>query len=423
MPNGAGQKTCFVVMGFGEKTDFQANPQRVLNLNRTFEDIIEPAVTESGLECIRADKIIHSKLIDQPMYENLLEADLVIADLSTSNANALYELGVRHGLKARSTIVMAEQSFAFPFDLNHLSIAKYTHLGTEIGFQEVMRMRKVLKERIAASLADTDADSPVFKFLPQLLGGGAAIAPAPSSPRADDKSLADLLDMFKQAKSKAKKPVDWQGVFEILERIEKLQPNDPYVVQQLALATYKSEFPGVISSLQRAKEILAALKPDTTSDAETAGLWGAIHKRLWSKGKDPADLDRAIRSYGRGYYIKDDYYNGINYAFLLNARASVTDGDDALVDRKLAQRIRTAVLKICTDTIASDAQKPADAPDRLKEDDVFWIKATSVEALFGLNRLAESDAMRAALLAGLAADDWRVASLNGQLAALAELKP
>jgi hypothetical protein len=423
MPNATGQKTCFVVMGFGEKTDFQANPQRVLNLNRTFEDIIEPAVTESGLECIRADKIIHSKLIDQPMYENLLEADLVIADLSTSNANALYELGVRHGLRPRSTIVMAEQNFTFPFDLNHLSIAKYTHLGTEIGFKEVMRMRQVLKDRIGASLADSDADSPVFMFLPKLLGGGTQVAPAPSSPKADDKSFADLLEMFRKAKAKAKKPVDWQGVLEILERIQNLQPNDPYVVQQLALATYKSEFPGAISSLQKAKEVLETLKPDTSSDAETAGLWGAIHKRLWARTKEPADLDKAIRSYGRGYYIKDDYYNGINYAFLLNARASVTDGDDALVDRKLAQRIRAAVLKICDDLIESDAKKPADAPDKMKEDDLFWIKATKVEALLGLNRGPESDEMRTTLLAGIALDDWRVTSLNSQLTALVELKP
>jgi hypothetical protein len=41
-------KTCFVVMGFGEKTDFQSTPQRVLNPNRTYEDIIEPAVTDVG---------------------------------------------------------------------------------------------------------------------------------------------------------------------------------------------------------------------------------------------------------------------------------------------------------------------------------------------------------------------------------------
>ena len=62
---------CFVVMGFGEKTDFQSNPQRLLNLNRTYEDILQPAVTESNVECIRADKIIHSTVIDQHGGQNM----------------------------------------------------------------------------------------------------------------------------------------------------------------------------------------------------------------------------------------------------------------------------------------------------------------------------------------------------------------
>src|SRR5437899_10753410 len=92
--------SCFVIMGFGEKTDFQSNPQRVLNLDRTYENIIKPAVEEAGHTCVRADEIIHSTVIDKPMYDNLLSADLVVADLSTANVNAVYELGIRHALRA-----------------------------------------------------------------------------------------------------------------------------------------------------------------------------------------------------------------------------------------------------------------------------------------------------------------------------------
>src|ERR1043166_9861938 len=103
------------------------------------------------------------------MYENLLAADLVIADLSTSNANALYELGVRHALRPHTTIVMAEKGFAFPFDLNHVSILKYEHLGKDIGYTEAGRVRKELEQKIEQLLEKVETDSPVFLFLPQLL--------------------------------------------------------------------------------------------------------------------------------------------------------------------------------------------------------------------------------------------------------------
>src|ERR1700679_1433194 len=42
--------------------------------------------------------------INVPMYERLLNADLVVADVSTNNCNAFYELGVRHALRPYTTI-------------------------------------------------------------------------------------------------------------------------------------------------------------------------------------------------------------------------------------------------------------------------------------------------------------------------------
>lgn len=81
------KKSCFVIMGFGEKPDFATG--RTLDLDKTCRVIIRPAVEAAGLECIRADDVIHSGTIDTPMYRMLLEADIVVADLSTSNANAI----------------------------------------------------------------------------------------------------------------------------------------------------------------------------------------------------------------------------------------------------------------------------------------------------------------------------------------------
>jgi hypothetical protein len=431
--------SCFVIMGFGEKTDFQSNPQRVLNLNRTYDNIIKPAVTEAGHTCVRADEIIHSTVIDKPMYDNLFEADLVIADLSTSNANTIYQLGVRHTLRPHRTIVMAENNFFFPFDINHLGILKYEHLGRDIAFGEVLRVRGILKEKIASVMSSPEIDSPVYLFMPTLKPASIAAAdpavasakvlpPAASAPQTDPNSFAYLLESFRTAKSRAIRPADWKEPLELLTRLKTMQPTDPYILQQMALAIYKHEQPDKMESLIQAKMILRDLAPQTSSDAESIGLWGAIHKRLWEEFRRDDDLNEAIQAYARAYYIKNDYYNGINYAFMLNVRAFFSTGEEAWTDRVLARRVRKDVLVICDRLL--QAVPP---PDR---DEVYWIEATKVEALFGSGRRDEAEQLQSQIIARqeerarsgdqVTAYDptgWMEESLANQIDKLAKLLP
>jgi hypothetical protein len=58
-------KRCFVVMGFGVKTDYATG--RKLDLNKSYRLLIKPVVEEKGLVCVRADEIRHSGTIDVPM--------------------------------------------------------------------------------------------------------------------------------------------------------------------------------------------------------------------------------------------------------------------------------------------------------------------------------------------------------------------
>src|SRR5277367_3428600 len=157
---------CFVIMGFGQKTDLATG--RVLDLDKGYRNIIKPAVTAAGYECIRADEIQHSGVIDVPMYELLYGADLVVADLSTANLNAIYELGVRHALKPRATIIMAESKFTIPFDANHIVVRHYEHLGPDIGYVEAMRMQYELTTLANGLKTGGDVDSPVYALLPDL---------------------------------------------------------------------------------------------------------------------------------------------------------------------------------------------------------------------------------------------------------------
>jgi tetratricopeptide (TPR) repeat protein len=369
-----GQKTCFVVQGFGEKTDLATG--RALNLDASYE-VIKEAVVAAGLRCVRADEIVHSGTIDGPMYDALFRADLVVADLSTSNLNAAYELGVRYGVRPRATIIVAEQQFKNPFDFSHIVIRRYEHLGTDVGRREAGRFKAELMAAIR-QIVDNDAvDSPVYTFL--------QLQPPAEEPRArgttaqpevetPDQNAKQLLGIARTEMAQN----NFATARGLLETVLQMRPRDEYVVQQLALATYKSKQPDPRSALMAAREHLRQLDPDITNDPETLGLWGAVHKRLWDIDRDRAFLDGAIGAYERGFYLKQDYYNGINLAFLLNCRARQhQDGGDkteAIADFVIARRVRREVIRYCERAleIASD---PASR---------YWVLATLWEAALGI---------------------------------------
>ena len=93
-------KSCFVVMGFGIKTDLATG--RKLDLDKSYEALIKPVVEGRKITCLRADEIRHSGSINLQMFQQLLSADIVIADISTANVNAFYELGLKACIKTKN---------------------------------------------------------------------------------------------------------------------------------------------------------------------------------------------------------------------------------------------------------------------------------------------------------------------------------
>ena len=109
----------------------------------------------------------------------------------------------------------------------------------------------------------------------------------------------------------------------LLSVVRSMMPNEVYVIQKLALATYESKLPNAVDALNEACQILEGLGPTTSTDTETLGLYGAVQKRLWVATEGLPHLDTAIWAYEKAFYVKNDYYNGINLAFLLNVRAAL----------------------------------------------------------------------------------------------------
>ena len=388
-------QTCFVVMGFGKKTDY-GEKARTLDLDATYNAIIKPAVEDCGLTCIRADEVMHSGVIDVKMYELLLRADLVIADISTANANALYELGVRHALRPYRTIVMKEEEGKFHFDLNHIVTLQYRHLGEDIGASEARKKREALSTLIKNVMAKEDTDSPVFTHL-------AALGLKPmtdtelkretKAAESSSETLAAVLDRARAAarnSQHAEAAKEFQRAFEL--QTQAPQPGvasapDPFVIQQLALATYKAgaKGPNAVGALETAWTWIDRLSPEDSTDPETLGIAGAIQKRLWQQRGGREHLDMAIALYGRGFELKRDYYNGENYALCLDLRAKLLDEtspEDALYDRTTARKVRSKIYDLLLVALADRTA--------FERPDYKWMLATMAGVLYALGKTEEA---------------------------------
>ena len=76
------------------------------NFDAVYEKVIAPAVTKAGLEPIRADEEKIGGTIHKPMFERLMLCEYAVADMTGANPNVYYELGIRHAIRPRSTVIV-----------------------------------------------------------------------------------------------------------------------------------------------------------------------------------------------------------------------------------------------------------------------------------------------------------------------------
>lgn len=407
------KKRCFVVMGFGTKTDYVSG--RKLDLNKSYKYLIKPVVKSKGLECVRADEILHSGSIDVQMYKELFMADLVIADLSTSNSNAIYELGIRHALRPFTTIVISEDKLVYPFDLNHIVINKYSHLGDAIDIEEAERFKDELGKQIEAVINKEESDSPVYTYLNSLIPPKIqkeldlvvekiAESATVSTEAGDALStiIQDAEDFIEQKEFEKAKLLFQTAI--ILTKMNSSQP-DTYLTHRLAFTTYKSAQPDLISSLYESMKLLQSINLAHTNDPETVSMAGAIEKKLYECGEGEKHLDEALLYFLRSYYTLNNRYNGINlaltYVYCATSGLSTTN-TEKIADLVMAKRIWKRVLFLCERDLPSVLEKEKIDQPRLSDGTKdgqelqeyynaqrFWLSVNQAEAHFGLGNFEE----------------------------------
>jgi hypothetical protein len=87
-------------------------------------ELIAPMVAQFGLQSLRADQIFSSGVIVEQIRAAIQQSRLCVADVTGSNPNVLYEIGIAQTL-GKPLILLARRGDALPFDIAHTRVIVY----------------------------------------------------------------------------------------------------------------------------------------------------------------------------------------------------------------------------------------------------------------------------------------------------------
>ena len=147
----------FVIRGFG--------PKAGVDFERVHTELIAPALQQVGVEGGgTTGDILEAGNVREDIFRELVLADVVVADVSLANANVFYELGIRHAVRNRSTVLIRARIDEVPFDLRTDRYLSYDPVSAAASVPQLVQ---VLRE----TLASERTDSPVFQLLPGFAAG------------------------------------------------------------------------------------------------------------------------------------------------------------------------------------------------------------------------------------------------------------
>jgi tetratricopeptide repeat protein len=145
----------FIVRPFGVKDG--------IDFDKVEKELIAPALLALEIEGRTTGEVARQGNIREDMFRLLVLSDIVIADVSIYNANAFYELGIRHGLRDRHTLLIRAEGTKdkYPFDLQ--TDRYFVYDAVEPG-----KRASAFLDTLRSTLASSTKDSPVFQLLPRL---------------------------------------------------------------------------------------------------------------------------------------------------------------------------------------------------------------------------------------------------------------
>jgi tetratricopeptide (TPR) repeat protein len=436
-------RRAFVIMPFGTK---KAPTGPDIDFNAVYDELLAPAIVGAGLTPHRADADRRGGSIHLDMFQDLLLAEFVVADLTLDNPNVWYEVGVRHALRSGGAVLTYALRDRLPFDIAGQRMQRYSLENGRLVPDRLEAERTGLTEAIAATLGAWRGRraSPVYQTIPSLrepdwktLKVGdvnefwqaleswqSRVEVARRKQRPGDiLALADetpnsvlefeALRTAADALQKLNRP---RYALSILDRALKVDPDDLKARQLQGIALGRDK------RYAEAREALKRLA-DEHRDGETLGLLARTWKDEWTQiwnahpsrktaavaaARDTAaTLQSAAGAYVEAFRVAPgDYYPGIN----------------ALTLGRLWEHLTARPSKLPLDLIAAGVGWCVSAALHRKED--YWALATRAELALveGRRDDALEDYSQAAALAVSNSDWFALDSSSQQLDFLGELQ-
>jgi tetratricopeptide (TPR) repeat protein len=152
----------FIVTPFGVKNG--------IDFSRVERELILPAIQAIGFSGGTTGEFIKQGNIRTDMFQKLLVADLVIADISIHNANAFYELGARHAFREKRTFLIRCSKESLPPEarLDEVPFDLKTDRYFEYQLNDLAGSLPELVRRLKSTIDSQNHDSPIFQLLPKL---------------------------------------------------------------------------------------------------------------------------------------------------------------------------------------------------------------------------------------------------------------
>jgi hypothetical protein len=154
------RKVAFVAMPFGKRSVEMGTDAVQVDFDALYEKAIEPALSALNYLCIRADHQEGSVIV-KDMLEQLVHADLVIADVTAQNGNVYYEAGVRHAASKTGCVLICTEWSKLLFDIAQFRQLRYPYPSGVPTDADYAKTRDFLMKELPEL---TDAIGPVYEL-------------------------------------------------------------------------------------------------------------------------------------------------------------------------------------------------------------------------------------------------------------------